>query len=158
MRLLPDGKNLGLVSDEKIWIMPLSGNLGPDFPGAPAQLNTDGIDVEYTDLSWSGDGKWIAFNDLGKKDPNQSIYIMSSSGGEPERLTSLIGKYVSSPVWSPDGTMIAYLTGKQPTRSNPTMNLIKVNTGESRVIGEVPKAHVKMELAWSPDSKRIAFN
>ncbi|MDO9340302.1 MAG: tetratricopeptide repeat protein [Bacteroidales bacterium] len=120
----------------------------------------------FADLcpSWSPDGKKVAFVRIKLEDgmdpfgSEAGIYIINSSGGEPDLLTSLSGKYVLSPVWSPDGKMIAYLTGEQPSRSNPTMNVINVSTGESRVIGKVPAAHVNIELAWSPDSKRIAFN
>jgi tetratricopeptide (TPR) repeat protein len=83
VRLSPDGKNLGLVSDAKIYVMPLSGNLGPDIPGPPLQLNTNEVPVEYTDLNWSADGKWIAFNDPGISGPKQGIYVMSSAGGNP---------------------------------------------------------------------------
>ena len=39
-----------------------------------------------------------------------------------------------------------------------TMNVIDVETGAVRVVGEVPNAQVNIELAWSPDSRRIAFN
>jgi Tol biopolymer transport system component len=38
------------------------------------------------------------------------------------------------------------------------MNVVNVENGSIRVVGEVPKAHVNIELAWSPDSRRIAFN
>ena len=38
------------------------------------------------------------------------------------------------------------------------MNIIDVSNSESRVVGEVPGGSVNIELAWSPDSKRIAFN
>jgi len=68
MALSPDGQRLLLVSDKKLWLMPLTGNLGADFPGKPVELNTEGIEVEWTGISWSGDGKWIAFNELPLKD------------------------------------------------------------------------------------------
>ena len=45
--LSPDGKNLVLASDKKLWKIPLSGNLGPDFPGIPEQLNGNRKRVTY---------------------------------------------------------------------------------------------------------------
>jgi len=42
--LSPDGKELALVSDKKLWKMPLSSKLGPNIPGAPVQINTDSVD------------------------------------------------------------------------------------------------------------------
>ena len=59
--------------------MPLSGNLGPGIPGTPVQLNTENVEVEWTGLSWSKDGKWIAFNEEPIKDKHeQGIYVVSS--------------------------------------------------------------------------------
>jgi Tol biopolymer transport system component len=142
----------------KIWKMAVDGSESRQI------THTQGL---YADLcpSWSPDGKKVAFVRVKLQegmDPiggEAGIYIINSSGGEPDLLTSLTaGKYALSLVWSPDGKMIAYLGGEGPSRSNPTMNVINVNNGESRVIGEVPAAHVNIELAWSPDSKRIAFN
>ena len=63
LALSPDGKRLLLVSDEKLWIMPLSGSLGSEVPGKPELLNTDGIKVEWAGLTWSGNGKSIAFHE-----------------------------------------------------------------------------------------------
>ena len=53
--------------------------------------------------------------------------------------------------------MIAYLTAEKEAPNTSNMNVINVFNGESRVVGEVP-AFGHIELAWSPDSKRIAFN
>ena len=38
------------------------------------------------------------------------------------------------------------------------MKVISVDNGISRVVGKVPSSTVNTELAWSPDSKRIAYN
>jgi tetratricopeptide (TPR) repeat protein len=62
MSLSPDGKKLAFVSDKKLWTMPLSGKLGPEFPGIPVKINTDNVEVDWSGLAWSGNGKWIAFN------------------------------------------------------------------------------------------------
>jgi len=118
--------------------------------------------------SWSPDGEKVAFVRVNIKDEwepfgsEAGIYIISSSGGVSTLLTSIFGKFVNSLVWSPDGKMLAYLTREieAPYDAPHTrhMNVINVKNGESRVIGEVPAAGVNTELAWSPDSKRIAFN
>ena len=117
VKLSPDGKDLALVSDKKLWRMPLSGNLGQDFPGTPVQLNTEGIEVEWTGLAWSADGKWIAFNDIEQMDTlekqhwNQSIYIVSSKGGKPKKIVEnyndvrIENHRISL---SPDGKNLAY--------------------------------------------------
>ncbi len=43
--------------------MPLSGKVGPNIPGEPVELNTEGVGVEYSAHNWSPDGRWIAFNE-----------------------------------------------------------------------------------------------
>ena len=97
MRLSSDGQKISLETERKLWIMPLSGKLGPDFPGEPAELNTEDVDVDFSAHAWSGDGKWIAFNEyLPLEVPleeqskenmgNQSIYVVSSEGGTPKKV------------------------------------------------------------------------
>jgi Tol biopolymer transport system component len=116
--------------------------------------------------SWSPDGKKVAFIRTGLKEgpalyDKSAIYTVSSSGGEPVMLMPETDDYVFSSVWSPDGRMIAYLT-LDPKKMGPerigAMNIVNVADGITRIIGEVPRTTVNTELAWSPDSKRIAFN
>jgi Tol biopolymer transport system component len=38
------------------------------------------------------------------------------------------------------------------------MNIYNLENGVAKVVGEVPVAGSSIDLAWSPDSKRIAFN
>jgi Tol biopolymer transport system component len=87
------------------------------------------------------------------------IYIVNSSGGVPRLLISEPVEFIYSINWSPDGKWIAYLKGDAYSNDpDHTLNVINVNNGISRVIGEVSHFTVNTELAWSPDSRRIAFN
>jgi Tol biopolymer transport system component len=159
VKLSPDGKKLAFVSDKKLWMMPLSGNLGPEYPGAPVQLNTEGIEVEWTGLSWSRDGKWIAFNeypcknDKGNYIKNQTIYVIPSSSGKPRKVienyrgTRVVNYRLSL---SPDGKKLAFSSiedNKQHIFST-SINYI------------LPKKLVDFEArepVFSPDGKYIVF-
>lgn len=94
--------------------------------------------------------------------PNTKIWKIAVDGSESTQITNKQGPYADgSPCWSPDGKMIAYLTQEEGAPNNNTLNVINVSNGESRIVGKIPTAysvHVNIELAWSPDSKRIAFN
>jgi Tol biopolymer transport system component len=203
VKLSPDGKDLALISDEKIWIMPLSGNIGPDFPGKPVPLNTEGILVEWSGLAWSGDGKWIAFNDPGMPPDrlDQVIYIVPSSGGKPKKIVEnfrdarvvnyrislspdgktlahssvenkeqhifttlveggspkrLVDMQAREPAFSPDGKMIAFVEDKDLGRGEGKLGLwvVPAQGGTPHLVADAGKASSPV---WSPDGRMIAF-
>jgi len=170
IRVSPNGKKIVMAAKSyddtvlinnwpttQIWTIPING-------GKPTQITEP--PVPYTDISpcWSPDGKTIAFVRTYLKRErldtliDRSIYTVNSSGGEPKQLTSESDKIFNSINWSPDGKLIAYLTKEKEAPNNDVLNVINVDNGISRVVGEVPIVHYMIELAWSPDSKRIAFN
>ena len=73
-------------------------------------------------------------------------------------MESVLDKYVNSVVWSPNGKMIAYFTTDIKEPHTATLNVFDLSKDESRIMGTVPAAGVNTEMAWSPDSKRIAYN
>jgi len=110
--------------------------------------------------AYSPDGRWIAYvtwsDTLGG-----GVWRVPSSGGQPERLTSVLGQYLW-PAWSPDGTDIAVMHG--PLKPEGLMGappaigqleLITVNSGAVRVV--VDSLLVLNELAFSGDGKRIIY-
>jgi len=158
--LSPDGKNLALVSAKKLWKMPLSGNLGPDIPGIPEQINTEGVLLnDWSPLSWSLNGKWIAFNGNPPLDNKEdvsdksSIYVVSSDGGKQKKVIETfrdmeaINYHISL---STNGNNLAFSSveeNKQHIFSTPMDKVI-------------PRQLVEMEArepVFSPDGKYIAF-
>jgi len=118
---------------------------------------------------WSPDGKSVAFvrtkesKNYAEGSSQTNIYIVDRTGGEPKRLTSESEHVALSPIaWSPDGKLLAYYSMFEnmfePFIRGGTLNVIPVDGGEPRVVGKVQGIQVNKELAWSPDSKRIAFN
>ncbi|MHA2054250.1 MAG: tetratricopeptide repeat protein, partial [Candidatus Hodarchaeales archaeon] len=157
-QLSPDGQKLTLVSDEKLWFIPLSGKLGAEFSGVPVKLNTGDVDIESSGVTWSGDGKWIAFNDKEymrneELEGKQGIHIVSAEGGEPKKVLEnwrdvrTINYRISL---SPYGKTLAFssVEGKK-------QYIYTISTA-----GGVPKRLVEAqarEPVFSPDGKMIAY-
>jgi eukaryotic-like serine/threonine-protein kinase len=97
-------------------------------------------------LDFSRDGKWLAFIAY----PQRTLWRSRADGSERLQLTSpSAGAY--SPLWSPDGKRIAFLsqTGDQP----PRLLLVSVDGGPPAPVpvGELPV----LSLSWSPDGQRL---
>lgn len=170
-RLSPDGKML--ISSA--WTPKDHNPLNPNFPnykiwklpvdgGEPLQLTRKS--GNYADLCpcWSPSGDKVAFVRVlikkgGSEDYDEaSIFIIDSSGKESEILISTTDKYIFSTSWSPDGKRIAYLSKVKEDPNGGYLNIIDLESGESRIVGQIKGANVNTELAWSPDSRQIAYN
>ncbi len=109
--LSPDSKKLAFSSEGCLWVIPIRGKVDPDIAGAPIKLTEQiGVNNLGNILSWSADGKCIAFNAL--ENEKVEIYIIPSSGGEPKKVlinTDRMGwGYDFRLSLSPDGKVVAF--------------------------------------------------
>jgi dipeptidyl aminopeptidase/acylaminoacyl peptidase len=84
------------------------------------------------------------------------IWVVSSAGGEPRRLSD--GRFVDhSPAWSPDGRSIAFISDRGPDPDFHLENdvfVADVATGAVRRLTDSRGS--EFYPAWSPDGKSIA--
>jgi Tol biopolymer transport system component len=106
----------------------------------------------YDDMwpAWSPDGRFIVFSSTRDGDPE--IYVMTSTGTSPRRLTTSPGRD-AHPSWSPDGTKIVFQSPRQDGHTR-----IFVMDGD----GSNQRALTRNEgfcgvPTWSPDGRLIAF-
>jgi dipeptidyl aminopeptidase/acylaminoacyl peptidase len=102
----------------------------------------------------SPDGKWVAYSvaipDMEANRNASNIWISATDGSESRQLTQ--SGHDSSPVWSPDGRMIAFLSSRG---GESQVYLLSLEGGEAR-----PLTHLSTGadiVKWSPDGKTILF-
>ena len=99
----PDGKKLGYISDNKIYIY--------DITDKTKQLIYSSEKENLIDsLTWSPNGQWIAFRE-GNYKKGIGMHVISQNGEGKEQL---IESDVASLSWSPDGNKIAFTTVGSP--------------------------------------------
>ncbi len=108
--------------------------------------------------AWSPDGAKIAFSrtkivvdDLFRRQVLGDIYVMNADGSEQRNLTdNMTSEW--QPVWSPDGSRIAFIGGPNGKSDIYVMNAD--GSGQLRLTSE---SAGDVTPAWSPDGSRIAF-
>ncbi len=110
-------------------------------------------------LSWSPDGKWIAFVGEVVHKKIAEITIIDVENVEWKKLTNgLVSGYLSREIndikWSPDGTHISFRSTyeKSDDKKRNALFVVEVKTGQ-----EIKLVEQVEYITWSPDSKSIAF-
>jgi Tol biopolymer transport system component/tRNA A-37 threonylcarbamoyl transferase component Bud32 len=103
----PDGRQLAFLRDRAIYLIPALGGVERKLMQFPRGS------LYVSPLSWSPDGKFLAFS--GTEDASQpSIWIVSTESGEHHRAsTPPKGYYFEiSPAFSPEGRTLAYIRAR----------------------------------------------
>jgi eukaryotic-like serine/threonine-protein kinase len=133
-----------LQSSTNVWSAPVEPRGASTIPLAP--VTTGQQTIEQVDVS--RDGRWLVFDS--NRNGNADLYKQRVAGGEAIQLTSdSTGEF--SPVWSPDGTLIAFhrlVAGQRSlfTVSADGTGLRQVSHG----------ARSLLDPSWQPDGKGLA--
>jgi len=150
--LSPDGKKLAFVSRRSIWVVPVHGKVSPDIAGEPVRLTGTKGAWRYG-MSWSADGKWIAYNTLPSED-HVGICIVPSSGGTVKRIVNRYRAGVSIHNYllslSPDGKRVAFTSDEKEEIQLFTVNVEGPDVNQLTLDGGT-------QPAFSPDGKKIAY-
>ena len=136
--------SLALLSAGAVQAYAQPANLPP--PGGETPVAFDVHEGTSMAVSVSPDGKWLAVDLQG------SLWIIPTSGGKAKRITDYFND-ARQPVWSPDGSRLAYFSYRD---GNYDLWTIKPDGSDMRKLTE--GAYDDREPAWSPDGRTIAFS
>ena len=153
----PDGRRIAFISWEDVDT--------PDVSGGIYVMNADGSNVtqladdsEFTrlslSLSWSPDGRRIAFTSLGEED-TWAIYVMNADGSDVTHLADSTGQvtpfFLPSISWSPDGRQVAFTSSRDEGAS-----VISIANADGSGVRELTDnsefAQFDSSPVWSPAS------
>jgi Tol biopolymer transport system component len=104
--------------------------------------------ISATDAAFSRDGKWTAYSTI----PDGTLWRSRVDGSERLQLT-YPPAWATLPVWSPDGTQIAYISFQ--AGKSWKIFLISAQGGSPEEL--LPENAGEVDATWSPDGARLAF-
>jgi TolB protein len=149
----PDGKTIACSRDGDIWVMDADGS-------NPRSLTNYEAAEWWMDEgpAWSPDGQHIAFSSnragrISAQAPATDIWVMDVDGSDPRNLTDSATSD-TSPVWSPDGSHIAFQSDRDG--GWPEIYVMAADGSNPRNLAN----HESYDgnPAWSPDGSTIAFD
>lgn len=174
----PDGSKIAFISSRaldgsdalnanstfNLWVMNADGS-----GATPLTQLTSTSGQGVLDLAWSPDGRRIAFDsnrtldgsDAVNPNGSRNIWVVNSDGTGAVPLTRFNVVFASLPVWSPDGSRIAFISGGALDGSDAdftTFNVWVMNAnGSSATPVTRLSAAYSQSPAFSPDGTKLAF-
>lgn len=157
----PDGSTLlyGWIAGANTEAVSQVSSTGPSVmvdEGEPvAGVNSMGSSV----LSWGPDGR-VVYAELVLTSSTESmadrpsrLFIADSPGAEPQQVGDVEG---SSPAWSPDGNLIAYIRTWFDDGLSSQVHVIKPDGTGDRVAVDQDFGQGMPSVVWSPDGAQLA--
>ena len=112
------------------------------------------IELTFTQLSWSPDGRWLAT--AGGVGPDDDIYKLNVNARRLIRLTNMPTRHNWLPRWSPDGQKIVFRA--LPGTGNIDVYTIDSKDGGNRANLTQSNGFDSDNPVWSSDGRWIAFS
>jgi TolB protein len=142
----PDGRQVAMV---------LSGEGEPEIYVS----NAEGRGVSrrtHSDLTkaspcWSPDGSRLIF----AMEPGPQLYVMSASGGTPQRVSFDTSKFCAEPDWSRASPDKVAFTMKEPVNGSYQIGVLSVSQKKGVQASKAPFDGI--EPSWLPDGRHVVY-
>jgi Tol biopolymer transport system component len=159
----PDGRYLAFVRHQKegqqIWIVPALGGSERLVTQSAAVSPWPGGASVGNRISWSPDGKWIAYADRATSSENNGIFLVSVETGEKKRLTTAPADFSGDldPAFSPDGRQLAFRRRRLHQLEDVYVMPISGGSAAGDAVRVTFDQRAVFGLDWMPDGKRIVY-
>src|SRR5262249_51384840 len=149
----PDGTQIAFQriagTETGIYIVPALG--GPE-----RKLRSTGVhSVSFNLISWSSDGRWIAFDDFLPGENNARIFLISTEELETREIESVPGCLLQSqPAFTHKGETLAFWCSRGGDQYE--LYSLTLMNGELHKLSSA--VGVPSGLAWSADDKRLIYS
>ncbi|MGB3467429.1 MAG: PDZ domain-containing protein, partial [Cyclobacteriaceae bacterium] len=149
--LSPSGKRVVMEARGEIFTVPV------EYGDARNITNSSGIADRRPIWSPKGDKiAWFSDGSSGKKDQRKYALLIADQDGlsSPKKIDIGESKLAWEPLWSPDGKYIAFAD------DDVRIKVLTVSTGNITLVdvGGTNLERGRNGLAWSPDSKMLAYS
>ena len=149
----PDGTQIAFHRkdgvDTGIYVVPALG--GPE-----RKLHSTRIPwTDFTFISWSPDGKWIALADLLPEEEHARVYLLSPETLESKQIPNdpkCLGQ--GQPAFSHSGEYLAYWCYRSPNESG--LYSLPLAGGKAKIVSSV--LGLPAGLTWSADDKELIYS
>jgi Tol biopolymer transport system component/DNA-binding winged helix-turn-helix (wHTH) protein len=156
----PDGRYIAFCRIQKdgagIYVIPSMGGAERRLRETLWEGRMDEILWSAGRLSWSPDGKLLAYSDRPSRGETASIFLLSLDSLDIRRLASpLHSRGDSNPAFSPDGQTLAFTRVSQESQGFQAIYTVPVSGGaEQRLVSDTTH---HWGVAWTPDGRYIVF-
>ena len=109
----------------------------------------------YLELKWNPIGEQIALIRMTDTTTRTVLDVVNVADGQ--LVISADEFKIDSYAWSPDGQQIAIIGTRGELRSQPSLYLIDVTSGEEQYILDLPATQCIGDLAWSPTDEMLVW-
>ncbi len=139
--IAPDGKRVAFGARGDVWTVPAKSGITRNL------TQSDG--VHDRDVTWSPDGKYIAY--ISDRTGEDEIYIQAQDGKEEAiQLTKDADTYKWDPTWSPDSKYVTWCDKMN------RLNMVEIGSKKVTVVAQNKTGEMD-DYAWSADSRWIAY-